>query len=389
MDLGMSFLAPIRQQQIIDQQEKLAPVELAQKAGQVRLQAAQTSEIEQKVEGEKRASALMAQAVGSGLVPSDGDATISEKLMRMASINVAAGRVTEAGKLMGHAATAAASEAEARARLVQQGINLFKSSEERAKAFSESLANVEDQASLDLANAVWQQQYGQPSPLAGKAYDPEIVEQMRLAAISTKDQAELAGKTAERMSKDANRKSLIQNRQANLEINEQMLRLAKEKAAKDRKIAGKDVGSPTTAESAAAERLIQAAGLAEGVELETAAFDVAAQARALRKGNPGMTMDDALRQALATKQAAGEFTPGDPGKIFGIGKVAPKYNPALPLPKSGKRTDLVAGKVYRDETGATRKWTGTGWEAKAPAKAAPTSGADDGGADDGTDDGEE
>lgn len=377
MDLGMSFLAPIAQQQQIDQRAQLFPAELAQKAGQVNLQAAQTQHyqaqtagIQAKTEQDKKAAALMAQALGSGLLASEEDSTISEKLMRVASIQAQAGQITAAGATMNRASAAAAHEAASRAQLVAQGLSEFKMVTAQAKAVAESLANVEDQASLDLANAAYEQQYGEPSPMAGKAYDPDEVEQMRTAALSTKDRAQLAGQQAERMSKDANRRSAIANRLANQGLNERRLALAKEKAAKDKKIAGKDVGSPTTAESLAAERLIQAAGLAEGVELETAAFDVAAQARALRKGNPGMTMDDALRQALATKQAAGEFTPGDPGKIFGIGKVAPKYNPALPLPKSGKRTDLIPGKVYRDDSGATRKWTKDGWEAKAPAKAA-------------------
>jgi hypothetical protein len=146
-----------------------------------------------------------------------------------------------------------------------------------------------------------------------------------------------------------------------------------------RKVGGSDVGSPSNNEVKAASRILPD-GLSD-TEAASAAFDIASQARALRKSNPGMSADDAMRQALAAKKD--DFvTTNNPGFIENLtggysklgSSTSTKYAPAIPVPTS--KSKLVDGVRYRDSSGATAVWNAkTGKFQKtgaAPTKSVPS-----------------
>jgi len=373
MDLGGAFLGSIAQQQQIDQREAMAPALLAHQIGLNKLQAAQTehqigltqlnsaqaAQMNAKTAMEQKSAALLSQALGSGLIPG-AEATMSQRLMGLSNIEAQAGNVVKAGDMMKAASAAQAHEETARAAIVRQGIDQFKSNAARATAIASTLEGVTDQASWDAANARFEQQFQVTSPYKNLPYDPQFVEQLKSAAMTEYEKANVGIRQADELSKDANRRSQIEHRLAMAEFAAQREARARQKAIDDKKLAGKDVGSPTPDERRAAKLLISSEGLAVGDDLDRAAFDVAAEARGLRKGNPGMTMDIALQRALKAKRDNGDFTAGESGTL-GFGKKPPTYAPAQDLPASGKTSDLVVGKNYRNPTGKVMKWTKGGW----------------------------
>lgn len=378
-ELGMAFLNPIAKQQEMEQSAALAPVTLAHQAALARESQARASKLETEAVGEKAAATMMAERLsgfGSDGTPTGKPPSISDLLLSQAHIYAASGLPAKATLALQGAATVAAHEATAENQKFMRDQRDLTAKAQLATRLGNMLRGVTDQESWDRANQTFQAAFGKPSPYAAYAYDPTLVASLKSNALGLKEQAELDFKKAQeaRRVKDVDSKTahrLVQEETARAD-----LKLKQDREARLAKVGGKDVGSPNSQEIKAATRLLEAQpGLVDSKDMDTAAFDVAAQARALRKSNQGMTSDEAIRKSIATKRAAGDFTPGSPSNFLGMGGTKANYQVAETLPASGKKSDLVVGKNYKNGAGMVQQWTAQGWKpvgpAATPTKAAP------------------
>ena len=93
-----------------------------------------------------------------------------------------------------------------------------------------------------------------------------------------------------------------------------------------------------------------------------AAFEIASEARRIRRQNPAITPAAAIAQALTSAQAAGDIQSSSGG-----GKTKAKFsargktpNTALPLPvKPADPSGYVAGRFYTNGKGLTGLWNGS------------------------------
>jgi hypothetical protein len=186
----------------------------------------------------------------------------------------------------------------------------------------------------------------------------------------------------------ANVKSSIESRATKDNIALERLRVTQQREQRMAKTGGKDIGAPGKAEVGAADKLLGDTGL-EGDERDAAAFSIASEARVLRRKNPGISADEALRQAALSARQNGSIVPGQ--KNLWRKNVPAKFSPPQPLPSGGAEA-LVKGQVYADGKGNVAEWDGKGWtnkrkagaagKASATKTSAPTDGEDPEGDDD-------
>jgi hypothetical protein len=412
MDLGMSFLAPIaadQKMELADAQEArekaLAPAKLAHAIATTRMLNAESGAMEQKQEVDRKvAAALAVQAAGPGAAVTGADgkpAPVSAQIMNMAKLLADAGDPIRALPLLAQASTAQSHEAQqtAAAQLATQ--RAAAAQMKVGELLSNLAGGITDQESWDAANKAVKLQTGQDSPLAGLPYNPRIVEALQNAGMKIKDQIAVDLNERKLESVQELRDDTVRHRRVLESVAGARLRTYQAKAAADKKVGGKDVGSPTGPEIKAATNLL--GDLVDAKDMPTAAFDVAAQARSLRKANPGMSADDALRQAIDSKRQAGDFevTVTPPKQLFnfdipGTGSTSKKYEvKAIPLPASKKAADLKPNQAYRNSSGQVMIWSGKGWlkpsgpaGKAAPSRAAAASDGNDSEDDDDGDDGE-
>jgi hypothetical protein len=380
MDLGLSFLAPIAEQQRMDQSAALAPANLAHQVGLGRLANAQATALETQNVATAKAAALMAQRLGKPPTTPDGSPqTLSGMSLDMAQIFAEAGLPNKAEQAMKTATSAMSHEVALRAQTLREATAKLTGAKQTATIMSNLAADVTDQESWDRANQVYSQVSGKESPFAKMPYDPKFVEMIKDSAITMKQKADMAEKAAMDAARIANIKSLDAHRQAQEQIARDKMQQQRERATAVGKVGGKDVGAPAAGEIAAAKGLLRGEdGLVSETDLPTAAFDVAAKARAIRKSNPGIAADEALRQAVIEKKMSGDFQPPTPGmKVFGldtgIGAKAGKYKPGGAAgdsidPSKTPKSQLQLGKVYKDAaSGKSWQWTKDGWKAPSAA----------------------
>lgn len=366
-------MAPLLANQQYLQQEKLGPAELAQKVAGARYTSALADKVEMDVAADRKAAALMtAQMAGNGQSGSIGGAqpsSLSGLLYSQAQIWAAAGKPEMAARLTAQASQAASHEATARAADVRAKLSQFSLQKQQIGMMSNLLGGVKDEESWQAANSAFEKETGQASPFKDTPYDPKLVETLQDSLMTAYQKAVLDTKVKALGITASNVASEIQHRATQDAIAAERLRVSQARELRMQKAGGKDVGFPSKGEIDAAARLIGSD--LEGDDLDNAATAVAAKARELRKKNPGLNGDDAMRQALQQVRNAGEIQPGKRGGLFGIGSEKGSFSVPQPLPASGKASDLVKGQIYKGPKGNFR-WTGKGWEAvgAAPAKAA-------------------
>lgn len=368
MDLGAAFLNPIEQTQRIQQQEAMGPAELAHKVATTRMINAEAGTMEYSLQGEKAAAALMAQRMGEGSTAAKPK-SISDMLYMNGEDYAKAGLPNKAVAAMQAAGLAANREAQQRAseaRTAAQGLN---GNLKIATAAEKLFDGVKDQAGYDAANQAIEQLTGKPSPLPSQ-YDPKLVERLQGAVGSTQKKAELELKKLNVASEIQKRVSDMQHQRVMEGIAERRAEVTESRAAQVKKVAGaKDVGAPRVADIKQAGELLAAEhGLVSDEDMKRASYDVAAQAQTLRKMNPGMSADDAMRKALAQKKASGDFqvehTPGLLGTKLGA-KDIPSYKPGKPGKAEAapaKDSDREIGKTYVSPKGGEFIWTAKGWK---------------------------
>lgn len=380
MDLGGAFLGPIATQQKMEQSEAMAPLLRAHEAATTRLDIAQASNLEEKAKTEKLAGAAMAQALGSGGVGATGGtpSKMSTTLLGMAQIWSSSGSPAKAQEAMKEAVAAARVETDQEKNAETKALHAYTQKKAFLDMAGQRLQAVRGPEDWDKINSDIERTTGKASPWKDLPYDPFFIMTLQDSLTKSKDQADRARHDVEMASK---LRSEAEKRRAGLvrdQLRDREVTIKEGKAGADKKVGGKDMGEPTTGARTQAASLIKLLPEAEGLDDETlklAAYDVAAQARALRQKNPALTPDEALRQAVGDKRASGDFTRADatpPKKVAGVevpltgSKGKASYQPTSPLPES--RAKLEVGKRYKDGSGQVGIWNGTGWDPVKKAK---------------------
>lgn len=221
-------------------------------------------------------------------------------------------------------------------------------------------------------------------------WSPDLVNFFKSKAISIKDQAQLAlterGHRRQEQSlanTESYRKSLLQINQANLDERR------RENARKEKVGGNKIDKAPTGDERKTAQRaLVTTIKALDGVmpedgtpEYEAVLHmtdDVVGRAKTILAENKGLTFPEAVEQAVAESEAAGDFSilekPIESWMPFGFGDSVEKRgsykrkgttadNP-IPLPQGDATTvrkKLVKGRFYNTPMGAL-KWNGTSFD---------------------------
>lgn len=387
MTIATDFMQPVLQNQEYNQREATLPAELAQKAASTRYTTALADRVETETAGERAVAAAMKAASG---VPAQmgGSGSVADQLRGMAKLYTDAGMPSKAAEFLGKASQAEAHEATARAAAFREAAAKVKLKGDQFKMASNLLSGVTDEKSWNEANRLFQEQTGSESPFKNMPYDKPIVDTLKNASMSAYQKEQMKLKEAEfkeRLVDDADKR---QHRAASTGIALERLRVTQQREKRLEKAGGKDIGAPGKAEVQAADKLLGDTGL-EGDERDAAAFSIASEAKVLRRKNPGISADEALRQAAITAKTNGSITPGE--KNLFSKNVPTKFAAPVSMPASGKKADLVEGQLYKQGDKVAR-WTKGGWELVkgTPAKAAAPSGGGGGGGSDGEDpDGED
>lgn len=380
-NVASEFMQPILQDQAYRQAEQLQPVEIAQKVASTRYTSALADRVEQGAAADKSVAAQMAQMAGAG-PQQGGTGSVSERLNAMSEMYAKAGLPTKAAALAQQASQAAAHEATASAAAVRSAAQKVKLQGDQFKMASNLLANVSDAQGWANANALFEQQTGQESPFKAIPYDPKVVKMLQDASLSAYQKSQLALRGEAVKATVANVKSEIESRATRDGVALERLRVTQQREDRLAKNGGKDIGSPGKPEVAAASKLLGDTGL-EGDELDAAAFSIASEAKVLRRKNPGISADEALRQAALTARTNGSITPGQ-HHILSRNDPA-KFSAPVSLPASGKKADLVDGQLYKSPDGKTAVWDKKAGTWKAPAGKSTSVAPSTGGGSDGED----
>lgn len=358
-------------------QTAMMPYQAQHLQAQSRLLAAQAGNAEVDLEANKLMAETMRRMSGGATV-TDKPMTMSEQLTALAETALGAGAVTK-----GRALATAASQVQLRE--IQGGLAKSRAEVQRLRAVGMQadtvgrlFGEVSDQAAFDRANDQYTFQTGQQSPYAGREFTPELVKQIHAAALTTKEQSELG-------IKDTNAKSLESFRQARLDqrdfentLREDRQRLAREREERLAKSGGgKGVSSPAKAELDQARLLVKKDydGM-NPADLSDAAYNIAADAKALRRTNPALDSAAALTQAYQNAKAAGDF--GSDAGWGGSGISAkPTYmsqgkTEAAPAKLPSDKGSLKEGRFYTNAQGVVAKWNGKAFVPVKGARALPS-----------------
>lgn len=363
---GSAFMEPLLQSQALSQRQQLFPAELAQKYAAARYTTAEAKRLETQTAEEEKAAKLMAGLGGeSGTVGGGPPSSISDRMLRMADIYARAGLVTKAQQAYEQASAAKSHEAVAAAAQMRQRLQAIQGRNLQLQKLVPLLNGVHDQASWDAANAGFEKEFGMPSPFEGTPFDAELVKGLKDSAMSDYQKGQLAIRREVAGATIADHLSSIKSRAARDSIAQEKLRLATEREKRLAKGAGKAVGSPSRTELDQADNLLPEE--LKGKARDEAIYSVAAKAKVLRSRNPALSADEALRQAVIEAEKNGSIQIREEGghNLPFIGRVGAKptaeFSPPIPLPASGKKSDLKVGQNYQGPDGVYT-WTKEGWK---------------------------
>jgi hypothetical protein len=336
---------------------------IAQQPYELRKKAAEAETSEMTLANQKKMAELMMSS--STAKPSIGQVvTMADRFDKLADNAAGAGLTEEARKLAGTASLLRQREAAAiasRASTIKTNLDIVRS---QADLTGQLLADVNDEASWRRANELFEFQTGEPSPYAGQPYNPALVDQIRRAALTVKERADITDKAATRAATKNYRDARIRQLDADRKIRQQ--EADTRKAAEERRAksgGGRSVTSPNRDEQDQAERLIKGDfGKLDAADLEDASFSIASEARALRRANPALSPSMAIRQAYNEAVKAGDF-PADTSGLFGekrrfTGRGKTPGTAFITVPETGKR---IKGRYYTGAGGQVARWTGSGW----------------------------
>lgn len=335
-----------------------------------RRQRAEAGQKELELQGQQSFMARLGQRQGK---PGQTLAEQAEEMAQLAFDSGMAGKgvdlAAKAALVRTREAQAEASKATAARRQLQGQLDALT----KATSFYEG---VTDQAGLDKANALYAYTFGGAAPTAGLPYSPQLVEQLRNFGTKATERLRAGLAELDTASKIANRDSAIDLRnfrkgilreQADLQERREA-RLAKGGAGSE-----KPVGTPSAGELKAADVLLKSEFSNLPLdERRQAAFSVASRARALRKANPALDADTAIRQAFTEEKASGNFQAVE--RAYGLLPSRQGYNKAgtageaplqVPTGQDGQPqlSALKPGKIYQTPKGTLRYLGPNKWEA--------------------------
>jgi hypothetical protein len=338
---------------------------IAQQPYELRKKAAEAETSEMTLANQKKMAELM--MASSAAKPSIGQVvTMADRFDKLAENAAGAGLTEEARKLAGTASQLRQREAAAvssRVNAIKTNLEIVRS---RANLIGQLLADVNpnDEASWRRANELFEFETGEPSPYTDQPYSPALVDQVRRAALTVKERADIADKAATRAATKNYRSARLRQLDRANEIRKQEAETRK--AAEERRAkggGGKSVTSPNRDEQDQAERLIKGDfGKLDAADLEDASFSIASEARALRRANPALSPSMAIRQAYNEAVKAGDF-PADTSGLFGekrrfTGRGKTPETAFITVPEASKR---LKGRYYTGAGGQVARWTGSGW----------------------------
>ncbi len=291
----------------------------------------------------------------------------AQYLSKMARLALAAGDTTEGTQLM--KAATDLQRADTASKLTRKTLQ---AQESRDKSLTverayRMLSGVNTLADWNNMNSVLSlQSEGKPSPFAHIPYSPEnlallkagaTTEWQKIQAQQTEDKLEAKRLTDEQKARDAAAKRGIAAQ--NLEIRKQ---------AEQRRLTNgggkvKPVGTPNRGDITIATEQLKAFGLTTS-DGESASTAIAAEAKARRMRNPGLSSDEATAQVVQELARSGQLVPAttEKGTFFDKNVAGKSFLPTRPVAMPTKKAELVTGQFYQTPRG-TARWNGQVFEA--------------------------
>lgn len=261
-----------------------------------------------------------------------------EALYDIANRAAKAGSVKEATTALQRASQGIQQRAMAERAMSQAELAQINGEIKKRDTFANMLGGVTNQSTLDAMNQMYEQAFGEPSPLQGKPFDPKQVRQLQESTLTAKDRLYAQIKQVEERGRNWGRSIQDRHNKATEEIQRGELERKKE-YDKVRDKGGK-VGKPNPGDLTSAEILLKEREPdIKGDGLKLARDSIASRAMELMKANRGIGRTQAIQQAYNEEVEAGSFEKG------------PRFN----LPVIG-------------EVGETKKYVGMG---RTPATARP------------------
>lgn len=337
-------------------------------------------------EQDKKASELMIQAMQTGAADVDYSlednpqarqaVSMADKLDRAANLFAGSGLIKKATDTAKAAAEIRAKADEGLKDRSQAALNQLRQRTQQAEAMAQHFGGATDQASLDLANRLYEFQTGQRSPLSDVPYSPELIESLNQSALSAKERLDLEEKYLSRQNLAGYRKRRLEQFDTENDIRDKNYRLRKDTAERRAKVTGGTgrlpSAEPKEAEIKQVKNLIQRdfpfMADAKGTDasaMSDAAYTVAAEARALMRANPALSTSAAINQAYTSAVRNGDIQ-ADAGSFGGY--VGRKFRfagggraPETALAVPSKKEDLKAGRYYVNSKGQIGRWDGKGF----------------------------
>ena len=366
--------------------------ELAQAASfpsEIRLRNAQAGALEQSTAAEKRLGELMMQMQAGGQPGDDSElgslaggtagipapakpASMADMLDKLSTMAAGAGLATKAQDLAKNAALIRSREASQLSAATTARLNQLKMIRETAGLQGQLFGGATDEASWNTANALYEFQTGMPSPYRGVQFSPALAQQINDSAMTAKERADAEEKAIKQKELDTYRKARLAQLDRQNELREAAQRTREERERRLAKAGGGSaVSSPTKSETDQAARLIRKdfSGM-DAADLNDAAFNLASEARALRKQNKALDAGTALQQAYNAAVAAGDFQTDSGIGGFGFRRKTTYSGRGktvdTPAPIPADRKQLIVDRYYVNPQGQVGRWTGKGFLVERP-----------------------
>lgn len=254
----------------------------------------------QKV-NEEMARAKQIQSAFQGQ-DTDPNAPASVQIFKNAARMTQLGHPQEAAKMLAEGTLAASREAMTGAHQAQGLLTRARAFDELEQAQARNYQGVKSQQEFDLANAVWEQQTGKPSPYAGLQWSPQLMDHITSKGLSAKDNALMEYERGKAKEGVAAEQSLTELRKARAEAARAQAALSETRGKHLEKTGGpgaKDIGMPTKeAFNMAARAIFADYPDISDQDARRLADIVANEALAIRKGQPGLDQATAMKRAL-------------------------------------------------------------------------------------------
>ncbi len=343
--------------------------QIAMQPFQARKLAAEADRAEIELQQNKQFAAMMAQKMGgSTTTAKDGSPlSLSNQMDSLAKMAMSAGMLDKGTKLAATAATIRSREDAAAASRVRAQQGLLTIDKDNANFLGRVFGGAKTQEEWNHANALFSFVTRRPSPMQNVPFSEELVKEINDQAQTTHERLTLEDKRLQREETKRKDDAAIEDKRLAREIRQQNTDIRRQREERlARAGGGKAVTSPNKMETDRARSIIKKdfPDLADE-DVGDAASTVASEARALRRSNPALNMDQALAQALLAARQAGDFQAEaggtfskDKTRYLGRGKTP---ETAAIVPMDGKKVDtakLVKGRFYVGIGGKIAKWNG-------------------------------